>query len=265
MCRQFLTFNFLSAAGGLIFNLLFLFAAPVIADPNVNRLSPSDANKVEIILDRFAPVIKERREKNNLASLTLDELYAPLTESQKIFLKNFENLDANTLSVKIPYLGIAAGNEELVTLIGQKIKVSGKFQTLPPQFLPKDVNQSYTQMMAAMQKDLGKHLYVESGYRSITYQLYLFLASLKNHNYSIRETAKFVALPGYSEHGCPRLQAIDFVNEDGIDGQNNPQLFEVLPEYAWLVKNAQKFNFALSYPKDSNDGIAFEPWHWHYK
>jgi len=265
MCRQFLTFNFLSAAGGLIFNLLVLFAAPALAGVDVNRLSLPDVNKVEILLDKFAPVIKERREKNNLASLTLDELYAPLTESQKILLKNFENLDANTLSVKIPYLGIAAGNEELVAIRGQKIKVNGKFQTLPPQFLPKDVNQSCTQMMDAMQKDLGKRLYVESGYRSSAYQLYLFLASLKNHSYSIRETAKFVALPGYSEHGCPRLQAIDFVNEDGIDGQNNPQLFEVLPEYAWLVKNAQNFNFALSYPKDSNDGIAFEPWHWHYK
>jgi LAS superfamily LD-carboxypeptidase LdcB len=255
MCRQFLI---------LIFNLLVLFAAPALAGIDVNRLSLPDVNKVEILLDKFAPIIKERREKNNLASLTLDELYAPLTESQKILLKDFENLDANALSVKIPYLGIADGNEELVTIKGQKIKVNGKFQTLPPQFLPKDVNQSYTQMMDAMQKELGKRLYVESGYRSSAYQLYLFLASLKNHNYSIRETAKFVALPGYSEHGCPRQQAIDFVNHDGIDGQNNPQLFEVLPEYTWLVKNAQKFNFALSYPKDSNDGIAFEPWHWHF-
>jgi len=247
-----------------IFVFVFLFNASALAELDINRLSVPDVNKVEILLNKFAPLIKERREKNNLASLTLDELRATLTESQKIFLKNFENLDAHTLSVKIPYLGIAAGNEELVIIKGQKIKVNGQFQALPPQFLPKDVNQSYTQMMDAMQKDLGKRLYVESGYRSSAYQLYLLIASLKNHNYSIRETAKFVALPGYSEHGCPRQQAIDFVNEDGIDGQNNPQLFEVIPEYAWLTKNAQNFNFALSYPKDSNDGIAFEPWHWHY-
>ncbi|MFA6187273.1 MAG: D-alanyl-D-alanine carboxypeptidase family protein [Phycisphaerae bacterium] len=241
-----------------------MLTVPALADIDINRLSITDANKVEILLDKFAPLIKERREKNNLASLTLNELYTPLTKSQKIFLKNFENLDANALSVKIPYLGIAAGNEELVSIRGQKIKANGKFQTLPPQFLPKDVNQSYTQMMDAMQKDLGKRLYVESGYRCSAYQLYLFIASLKNHNYSIRETSKFVALPGYSEHGCPRQQALDLVNEDGIDGQNNPQLFEALPEYAWLTKNAQNFNFALSYPKDSGNGIAFEPWHWHY-
>ncbi len=262
--------------------VLVSFLAPVsaFAALDLNRLSPPDANKVEILLDKFAPLIQERRARSSLATLTLDELCAPLSENQKEFLKNFENLDANKLAVKIPYLGFTDGSVDLVALKGQKIKVNpstssgltlstvervnNKFQTLPPQFLPKDVYQSYAAMMDAMQKDLGKRLYVESGYRSSAYQLYLFLASLKNHNYSIRETAKFVALPGYSEHGCPTRQAIDFVNELGIDGQNNPQQFEALPEYAWLVKNAQKFNFALSYPKDSNDGISYEPWHWHY-
>ena len=247
-----------------IFVFLFLLAGFASADLNIERLSQPDINQVEILLDKLAPLISEKREKHNLASLTFSELYAPLTESQKKLLKNFENLDANTLSVKIPYLGIADGNEELVIITGQKIKVNGKIQTLPPQFLPKDVNQSYTRMMDAMQKDLGKRLYVDSGYRCSAYQLHLFIESLKNHNYSIRETAKFVALPGYSEHGCPRQQAIDFINEDGINGDGNPQLFEVLAEYAWLTKNAQNFNFVLSYPKDSNDGITYEPWHWHY-
>ena len=41
--------------------------------------------------------------------------------------------------------------------------------------------------------------------------------TLKNHSYSIRETAKFVALPGYSEHGDPNHQAIDFINENGVN------------------------------------------------
>lgn len=247
-----------------IFVFLFLFAGLASAELNLDRLCPSDINQVQVLLDTLAPLIKERTEKQNLASLTFSELYAPLTESQKKFLKNFENLDANALSVKIPYLGIANGNEELVIIAGQKIKASGKTQTLPPQFLPKDVNQSYTRMMAAMQKDIGKRLYVDSGYRSSAYQLHLFIDSIKNHNYSIRETVKYVALPGFSEHGCPRRQAIDFINEDGINGDGNPGLFDVLPEYVWLTKNARNFNFVLSYPKDSNDGITYEPWHWHF-
>jgi LAS superfamily LD-carboxypeptidase LdcB len=250
----------------LLFNLVFLFllTAPASAEVNINRLPAHDINQVQILLDKFKPIIMEKRAKSNLASLTFDELYAPLTKSQKKFLKQFENLDAKALSVKIPYLGIATGSEDLVILKGQKIKVDGKYQTLPPQFLPRDVNASYVKMMDAMQKELGKRLYVESGYRSSAYQLYILLESLKNHNYSVRETVKFVALPGYSEHGCPRQQALDFINEEGVNGEDNTRLFEVLPENEWLTKNAEKFNFTLSYPKDSNDGITYEPWHWHY-
>jgi LAS superfamily LD-carboxypeptidase LdcB len=243
----------------------FLFAGVAFAGLNMDALSPADVNKVETIIGALKPLITERNEKNNLATLSFSELYAPLTKSQKKFLKKFETLDANSLSVKIPYLGIADGNEEFVIVTGQKIKIKGVSQILPPQFVPKDVNQSYTEMMDAMQKEIGKRLYLESCYRSSAYQLYIFIDSLRNHKYSIRETVKYVALVGYSEHGCPRRQALDFINEDGINGDGNPQQFEDLPEFAWLMKNAQRFNFILSYPKDSKDGITYEPWHWRIK
>lgn len=248
-----------------IFIFSFLFAGLAFADLNMDCLSASDVNEIKTILIALEPLIKERNEKQNLAFLKFSELYSPLTESQKKFLKQFEILDANSLSVKIPFLGIADGNQEFVKITGQKIKVNGQIQILPPQFLPKDVNQSYTRMMDAMQKDLGKRLYLESGYRSSAYQLHVLIDSLKNHNYSIRQTVKYVALPGYSEHGCPRRQALDFINEDGINGDGHPEQFEALAENAWLLKNAQRFNFILSYPKDSPVGITYEPWHWRIK
>jgi D-alanyl-D-alanine carboxypeptidase len=167
--------------------------------------------------------------------------------------------------VKIPYRGIATGKEKFVILTGQKIKVKGQDYNIPPQFLPNDVNESYTKMMDAMQKDIGKRLYVESAYRSSAYQLYLFVFYLSNHDYSIRETVKYVAIPGFSEHGCPRCQALDFINAEGINGDGCPEQFDALPEYAWLMKNAKKFNFVLSYPKDSKEGITYEPWHWRFQ
>jgi hypothetical protein len=166
-----------------VFIFLFLSTGLAFAELNIDRLSPTDINEVKVVLGALEPLIKERDEKHNLASLSFGELYAPLTESQKTFLKEFENLDANSLSVKIPYLGMADGNEQFVILTGQKIKIKGQSQILPPQFLPKDVNQSYTQMMDAMQKDIGKRLYVESAYRSSAYQLYLFVFFLNNHDY----------------------------------------------------------------------------------
>jgi D-alanyl-D-alanine carboxypeptidase len=88
---------------------------------------------------------------------------------------------------------------------------------------------------------------------------------LSNHEYSIKETAKFVALPGYSEHGAPKFQAIDFINAEGINGEDNPQEFEDLAENKWLLEHAGEFGFVLSYPKDAPGGITWEPWHWRYE
>jgi zinc D-Ala-D-Ala carboxypeptidase len=248
-----------------IFCIIFFVTAAAGGGINLDRLSDIEIKKTEAILAKLTPVIEQKRQTATLATLTFAELYKPLNKKQKDFLKSFEKLDANELGVKIRYRGAASGKEELVKITGQKVKDKDKTMTLPPQFLPKDVYQSYTAMMDAMKKDIGKRLYVESGYRSAAYQLYLFIFYLKNHSYSIRQTSKFIALPGYSEHGDPKHQAIDFVNEDGIDGQNDPQAFEVLEEYKWLTQNAYKFGFVLSYPKDSKDGITFEPWHWRYE
>jgi LAS superfamily LD-carboxypeptidase LdcB len=248
----------------LLIVLAVVCAAPgAYGELDIHRLSAQDVKKVQTTLSQLSPLIKQRREKANLATLTFDELYAPLSNSSKTFLKNFQQIDAKKLNINIPYRGMAVGNEEFILIKGQSVNVNGKREPLPPQFLTKEVYQRYTAMMDAMQKDIGKRLYVESGYRSSAYQLYLFLASLKNHSYSIRETAKFVALPGYSEHGDPQHQAIDFISETGVN-QDSPKEFENLPEYRWLLANAKTFDFVLSYPKDSKEGITFEPWHWRY-
>ena len=120
-------------------------------------------------------------------------------------------------------------------------------------------------MMEAMAKDLGKRLLVESGYRSPAYQLYLFLFYLPKHGWSVTETNRFGALPGPSEHANPAPQAIDFINEAGINGEDHPEEFEALPEYRWLQEHARRFGFALSYPRDNPHHTSFEPWHWHHE
>ena len=230
---------------------------------DVVRLSSADRVMVERVLEKLLPLITERRQKSNLATLVFEELYAPLDEEEKAFIKRFQAIDPNLLELSIPYQGIPAEAPELVVIKGQKVKpANGKAWTIPPQFLPKEVHEAWQAMTTAMKKDIGKTLYVESGYRSAAYQLYLFISYLKNHKYSIRETTKFSAWPGYSEHGWPEHQAIDFTNEQGINGHYNTAAFEALQEYQWLVKNAGQFGFELSYPKDSK--MTFEPWHWRY-
>lgn len=250
-----------------------LFASPAYAALNVERLAETDIQKVKGLLNKLDPVIKERDKKHTLATLTFDDFYASLDKKEKNFLKEFQNLEGKKLGVKIPFRGIATGKENLVMVTGQVIKVRDHkkegtdkdFRELPPQFLPPKVDAAFQKMIAAMEKEIGKKFFIESGYRSSAYQLYLFVYYLKNHDYSIRETVKFVALPGYSEHGSPAHQAVDLINPDGINGEDNPQEFEELPENAWLLKNAKEFGFVLSYPKKAGSGITYEPWHWRYE
>lgn len=249
--------------------VLFLSVPVCSAALDLDKLPEQDVQQVKDLIAKLDPYIREREAAENLATLTFDELYAPLNEADRAFLKSFQDIDPRAAGVRIPYREIATGQEELVVIRGQKMMVTkdGKEEEkiVPPQYLPPKVFQKYTEMMDAMQKDLGKRLLVESGYRSSAYQLYLFVYYLKNHEYSIKETVKFVTLPGYSEHGSPNHQAIDFINESGINGEEVSEEFEALPEYAWLQKNAAKFDFVHSYPRGASGGITFEPWHWRYE
>jgi len=130
------------------------------------------------------------------------------------------------------------------------------------QYCPRHSYGDFQRIMAAMRKDLGKALFIESAYRSPGQQAFLFLFYLvTSHNYSLYETARLSALPGYSEHNDPINGAIDFINEDGIDDKD----FEALPEYKWLLEHAAEFNFYLSFPRNNDWGVGFEPWHWHWE
>jgi hypothetical protein len=248
---------------------LFL-AAGISYGLDIDKLSGEDIAGVKNLLVRLEPVIKEREKESTLATLSFEDLYKPLSDSEKAFFLSFLELDPKKVGVKIPFRGIATGKEELVRITGQVIKVPPKerekypkdTRELHPVFIPPDVHKKYTAMMDAMERDLGKRLYIESGYRSSAYQLYLFIFYLSNHDYSIRETSRWVALAGFSEHGSPAHQALDFINADGINGEEDTSEFDSLPEYKWLAANAGKYGFTLSYPKTGGGNITYEPWHW---
>ncbi|MGI6240784.1 MAG: M15 family metallopeptidase [Candidatus Omnitrophota bacterium] len=261
----------------LIAGLVFLIAQPPVYSLDFERLSDEGIAMRKQVIEKLEPLIRKRDGEKNLSRLTFDELYEPLLKEEREFMEKFRNIPAKEVGVRIPWRGIATGKEELVMIRGQKVKEKVRVKTsdgkrktvirtrtIPPQFLPPNVYKQYEKMMLAMEKSIGKRLYVDSGYRSSAYQLYLFVYFLKNHDFSVRETVKFVALPGYSEHGSPKYQAIDFINEDGIDGDPNVKEFEALPENTWLHAHAREYGFVLSYPKDAGKGITYEPWHWRY-
>lgn len=68
----------------------------------------------------------------------------------------------------------------------------------------------------------------------------------------------FSADQGYSEHQLGTT--VDLTNTE-VGGTYDS--FANTDEYKWLLKNAYKYGFILSYP-ENNTFYVFEPWHWRF-
>lgn len=68
----------------------------------------------------------------------------------------------------------------------------------------------------------------------------------------------FSADQGYSEHQLGTT--LDLTDPKTTATSES---FANTPAYAWLLANAHKYGFILSYPKD-NSFYIFEPWHWRF-
>ena len=243
---------------------LFLFAVllspPLAYNAEWDEFSAQEREILGRILAHWETWVPQMKKEGRAPLMTFDELYQGLGREEKGLLDRVRSIRPEGKT----YLGMPDPDIVFKKIEGQEIRRKGKPETVDPQYLPAPVYKTYERMMRTMEKDLGRRLYVESGYRSPAYQLYTFLFYLPGHGYSIAETRRWVALPGYSEHGAPHRQAIDFINEDGVNGDDPPQTaedFERLPEYAWLQVRARDFGFELSYPRGAG-GTTYEPWHW---
>lgn len=112
----------------------------------------------------------------------------------------------------------------------------------------------------AKDKKIGERIFKKFQQEKKNNPKWLILRFNELYNWNIRKVLKGVALPGWSEHGYPQRQAIDFAPVKGIAKLKD---FYKTKEYKWLLKNAKKFGFFLSFPKNNKLGVAFEPWHWH--
>ncbi|MES3037580.1 MAG: M15 family metallopeptidase [Bdellovibrionota bacterium] len=94
-----------------------------------------------------------------------------------------------------------------------------------------------------------------SGFRSYIYQKKI-IQGLIAKGRSIENVLTSLAIPGYSEHHTGR--AIDIYKAEEIPESE----FHNTDSYSWLLENAGRFGFTLSYPQNNDRGIIFEPWHW---
>ncbi|MEK7463533.1 MAG: M15 family metallopeptidase [Patescibacteria group bacterium] len=105
-------------------------------------------------------------------------------------------------------------------------------------------------------KKAGVDIKILSGYRSFQYQQ--TLKSQYKVVYGAGTANQFSAEQGYSEHQLGT--AVDFTTPALKSAEI---AFDQTAAYAWLVKNAHKYGFILSYPK-GNAYYQYEPWHWRF-
>lgn len=104
-------------------------------------------------------------------------------------------------------------------------------------------------------KDDGIDLLILSGYRSFDDQMKLKSGYSATYGYGANA---FSADQGYSEHQLGTT--VDFTTSTAGMALTG---FETTDAYAWLQKNAYRYGFILSYPKE-NIYYIFEPWHWRF-
>lgn len=251
----------------LIVALGFFTTYRYFEELNKERLNFVHSFVSDRIAEKFQIVI-DQTPKYKHAIIEYETLLNELNFIERNFAERIFSLDPNELGFKGPFYS-KESPEDLIMIDSKTFIVDGKEIETGIQFCPSHSYEDYTAMNEQMNKDIGKVLYVDSGYRSPGRQAYLFFKYLVSSNeYSLKENAKWIAMPGYSEHGHPINNALDFINEAGINGMNKGQTaedFAELPEYKWLLKNADKFNFYLTYSRNNNLGVNFEPWHWHWE
>ena len=123
-----------------------------------------------------------------------------------------------------------------------------------------DMRDSLLKMRDEAQKD-GIYLVFLSGYRSINLQKEIFYSLKSFRNQEAAERARVSAPPGYSEHSTGFAIDIGDATQREKDFETD---FENTDAFRWLIKNAAKFHFKLSFNKD-NKYIDYEPWHWRYE
>ncbi len=101
----------------------------------------------------------------------------------------------------------------------------------------------------------GIDLKVVSAYRSFDHQ-----SALKGEYTTVYGSGAntFSADQGYSEH---QLGTTVDLTTPTVGGTYTS--FAETEAFAWLLENAHRFGFTLSYPKD-NTFYIFEPWHWRF-
>jgi zinc D-Ala-D-Ala carboxypeptidase len=119
---------------------------------------------------------------------------------------------------------------------------------------------AFKTMQEAAQAD-GISILPLSGFRSLKDQDKVFFGLKQQRGQEASKRAEVSAPPGYSEHHTG--YAID-IGDGKVPATNLSQNFEETAAFRWMKKNAPRFNFEISFPKNNQQGVSYEPWHWRF-
>ena len=127
--------------------------------------------------------------------------------------------------------------------------------------LHKDTMLALKKMRDAAYLD-GVELVFLSGYRSIDLQREIFYENKSIRNQIAIQRSRVSAPPGYSEHSTG--YAVD-IGDRKMRETDFEVSFEGTPAFRWLMKNAAKYHFVLSFPRNNSQKVSYEPWHWRFE
>ena len=193
-----------------------------------------------------AALAQERKESSDYAnqvgqlSSTVDTLTKLTTIDPQLFAKYS----------KVFFLNENYVPEKLATITPEMTFDQKRTYRFEAQALP------FLEDLLADANDAGTQLRIVSAYRSFGEQ-----GALKSGYkviYGAGTANSFSADQGYSEHQLGTT--IDFTTT--ILGANLNG-FDKSDAYVWLLENAYRYGFIISYPK-TNTYYTYEPWHWRF-
>ncbi|MCK5588685.1 MAG: D-alanyl-D-alanine carboxypeptidase family protein [Candidatus Pacebacteria bacterium] len=193
--------------------------------------------------------LKEQLEEEQNLYNELEEKIEKIAKSVGI-LEKIKKVDKELLA---KYSKVYFLNEHYTPKNLEDIEEKFLFNTGKKLQIRKEINEFLEEMFEDA-KDDNIILKIISAYRSYEYQ-----GQIKDNGSIIHGqdyADKYIADQGLSEHQLGTT--IDIVSKSGkMTG------FDDTEEYQWLLDNAHKYGFILSYP-EKNYYYNFEPWHWRF-
>ncbi|MFH0804250.1 MAG: M15 family metallopeptidase [Candidatus Zambryskibacteria bacterium] len=184
--------------------------------------------------------------KNSLFSGQINEIIGTVGKLDKLSKTDKELLQKYS---KIYFLNENYVPESLTVIPAEFVYEKDKELQIHTKVLP------FLEDLLKAARNAGMDLKIISAYRSFGEQSVLKGAYTVNYG---SDANTFSADQGYSEHQLGTT--IDFTTASvGATFSG----FSKTKEYEWLLQNAYKYGFTISYPKE-NTYYQFEPWHWRF-